>query len=82
MVLSLLCGLLLRLVGVVYFVGWAVADRRVEPSRIVSGFDVPGNVVHRGAPGRVGGAVDEFVLQAGEERFGHRVVLANPGTPD
>lgn len=32
-ILSLLRGLLLRFVGVVHLVGWAVADRRVKPFR-------------------------------------------------
>src|SRR6266851_10181761 len=32
--------------------------------------------------GRILGAVDALVLQSGEERFGHRIVVADPGAPD
>src|SRR5689334_2016014 len=32
--------------------------------------------------GRILGAVDALVLQDGEERLGHRVIIADSGTPD
>src|ERR1035441_3671588 len=32
--------------------------------------------------GRILGAVDTIVLQHGEERFGHRIVVTDPSTPD
>src|SRR5690242_21832703 len=32
--------------------------------------------------GRILGAVDALVLQGGEERLGHRVIIADSGTPD
>jgi hypothetical protein len=30
--------------------------------------------------GRILGAVDALVLQRGEERFGHRIIVAYPGS--
>lgn len=31
--------------------------------------------------GRILGAMNQFVLQYGEERFGHRIIVADPGPP-
>jgi len=42
---------------------------------------VSGDVVHRGAPGRVGGAVDEFVFEGDEERFGNRSAVVDLDMP-
>src|ERR1017187_7295047 len=54
----------------------------VPTSRIVPEFDVPHNVAARVLAGRIPGAVDALVLQRGEERLGHRIVVTDPGAAD
>jgi len=54
----------------------------VPALRIVPEFDVPHNVPARVLAGRILGPVDAFVLQCGEERFGHRVIVAYSGAAD
>ena len=76
------CGELSVQVLVVDLVWGLVGECRVESFGIVSEFDVPGNIVDGVAAGRVLGAVDPLVLQGGEERFGHRIIVAYPGAPD
>src|SRR5204863_6742193 len=76
------CGELSVQVLVVDLVRGSVGECRVESFGIVSEFDVSGNIVDGVAAGRVLGAVDPLVLQGGEERFGHRVVVAGPGPAD
>ena len=43
---------------------------------------VPHNVPARMFTGRILGAVDAFVLKRGEERLGHRIIVADPGAAD
>ena len=54
----------------------------METLSIVSDFDVPRNVPPGVFPGGVDGAVNELVLQRGEERLGHGVIEADPGAAD
>src|ERR1017187_1343181 len=49
---------------------------------MVPEFDVPHNVSARVLAGRILGAVDTLVLQHGEERLGHRIVVTDPGAAD
>src|SRR6201989_1201389 len=50
--------------------------------RIVPEFDVPHNVTARMLTGRILGAMNPLVLQCSEERFGHCIVIADPGAAD
>src|SRR5689334_15726771 len=54
----------------------------VPTLRIVPEFDVPHNVTARMLTGRILGAVDTLVLKRGEERLGHRIIVADPGAAD
>ena len=49
---------------------------------IVPEFDVPHNVPARVLPGRILGPVDALVLQRGEERLRHSIVVADAGAAD
>ena len=55
------------MVAVVDLVWGPVDDRWVEPTGIVAGLDISGYIFHRVGAGRVDGAVDELVLEFGEE---------------
>src|SRR6185437_6342658 len=48
---------------------------------IVPEFDVPHNVTVRMLPSRIFGPVNPLVLQCGEERPGHRIIVTGPGAP-
>jgi hypothetical protein len=50
--------------------------------RIVPEFDVPDNVAACVLTGGILSPVDALVLQSGEERFRHRIVVADPGAAD
>src|SRR5260370_15251661 len=54
----------------------------VPALRIVPEFDVPHDVPARVLTSRILGPVDALVLQCGEERFGHRIIVADPGAAD
>ena len=54
----------------------------VPALRIVPEFDVPHNVPARVLTSRILGPVDTLVLQCGEERFGHGIIVADPGAAD
>ena len=54
----------------------------VPTSAIVPELDVPGNVTVCVRPGRILGTVNSLVLQDSEERFSHRVIVANSGPAD
>jgi len=54
----------------------------VPAFRIVPEFNVPHNVPARMLAGRILGTVDALVLQSGEERFGHRIIVTYPGAAD
>src|SRR3954454_16709277 len=77
--LGLCCRWLLFVPGRDGFCGCLVAECGVDTLAIVEHLDVFGN--HGAGPGVGGerGAVDEFVLQCPEERFGQRVIPAHPG---
>ncbi len=64
------------------FVGGLVAECRVESLAIVEDFDVFGNGLAGLVSGWEDGAVDEFVLQRGEEGFRQCVVPADAGAAD
>lgn len=59
-----------------------IAKLRVASAGIVAELDVSGNVTASVFPRRVDGTVDPLVLQRCEERFGHRVVVADAGPTD
>jgi len=54
----------------------------MEPVGIVPEFDVPSDVTPGVFPGRVDSAVNEFVFQGREERFGHGIIVADTGAAD
>src|ERR1039457_4195862 len=49
---------------------------------IVPEFNVPHNVPARVLTGRILGTVNALVLQSGEERLRHRIIVTYPGAPD
>jgi hypothetical protein len=56
--------------GVLEVQGREHAERRVAADAVVEGFDVLEDLAGEFAPGRPGAAVDEFLLERREERFG------------
>ena len=72
------CDLLVQIL-VVDLLRDPVLESGVPTPRIVPEFDVPHNVAARVLTGRVFGAVDPLILQRGEERLGHRIVITDPG---
>ena len=75
------CGLLFQ-VFVVDLLRGPVLKSGVPTSRIVPEFDVPHNVTARVFTSRILGAVNTLVLKRGEERLGHRIIVADPGAAD
>ena len=59
--------------------GGLVGEPRMPTLRIVPELDPTRNVSIRAFPGRILRAVDEFILQRREERFGHRIVVTLTG---
>ena len=75
------CGLLFQIL-VVDLLRRPVLNSGVPTPRIVPEFDVPHNVAARMLAGRILGAVDTLVLQRGEERLRHGIVVTYPGAAD
>src|SRR5215211_7750238 len=59
-----------------------VSECRVKTFGIVAQFYVPRNIVDGVPAGRVLRAVNPLGFEGGEERFGHRVVVAAARPPD
>ena len=59
-----------------------VLEPGVPTPRIVPEFDVPHNVAARVLTGRILGTVNALVLQRGEERLGHRIIVTYSGAAD
>src|SRR5260370_39818424 len=75
------CGLLFQIL-VVDLLRGPVLKSGVPTLGIVPEFDVPHNITARVFTSRILGAVDALILQRGEERLGHRVIVAYPGAAD
>src|SRR5207253_7927825 len=75
------CGLLFQIL-VVDLLRRPVLNSGVPTPRIVPEFDVPHNVAARMLAGRILGTVDTLVLQRGEERLRHGIVVTYPGAAD
>ena len=73
------CGLPFQVL-VVDLLWGPVLKSGVPTFRIVPEFDVPHNVAARVLTSRILGAVNALVLQRGEERLGHPIIVADPGT--
>src|SRR5450759_5474545 len=69
------CGLLFQIL-IVDLLRGPVLKSGVPTPRIVPEFDVPHNVLARVLPGWILGTVNALILQRGEKRFGHGIVVA------